>query len=44
MNAAGFAAYRPIDSNETEEDRAKNRRIEIILTPLGLEKTSNWFI
>jgi chemotaxis protein MotB len=41
MNAAGFAEYRPLEPNDTEEGRAKNRRIEIILTPLGLEKTSN---
>jgi chemotaxis protein MotB len=38
--AAGFAEYRPLDSNDTGEGRAKNRRIEIVLIPLGLEKTA----
>jgi len=37
--AGGFAEYRPVESNDTEEGRAKNRRIEILLIPLGLEKT-----
>jgi len=31
--AAGFSEYRPVASNDTPEGRAKNRRIEIILTP-----------
>ena len=38
--AAGFSEYRPVDSNDTAEGRAKNRRIEIVLIPLGLEKTA----
>jgi chemotaxis protein MotB len=29
--AAGFAKYRPVASNRTEPERAKNRRIEITL-------------
>ncbi len=38
--AAGFAEYRPVESNDTAEGRAKNRRIEIVLIPLGMEKTA----
>lgn len=38
--AGGFAEYRPVEPNDTEESKAKNRRIEIVLTPLGLEKTA----
>jgi chemotaxis protein MotB len=37
--ASGFAEYHPVESNDTEEGRAKNRRIEIVLTPMVLEKT-----
>ena len=40
LNAGGFAAYRPVEPNDTEERKAKNRRIEIVLIPLGLEKTA----
>jgi len=38
--AGGFAGYRPVEPNDTEERKAKNRRIEIVLIPLGLEKTA----
>lgn len=31
ISASGYAEYRPIASNDTAEDRAKNRRIEIII-------------
>ena len=34
LSAAGYSEYRPVDSNETEEGRAKNRRIEIVLIPV----------
>lgn len=33
LSAIGYAEYHPIDTNDTEEGRAKNRRIEIILLP-----------
>lgn len=33
LTAAGRSKYIPLDSNETKEGRAKNRRTEIILTP-----------
>jgi len=39
LGAVGYAQYKPIDTNDTEEGRSINRRIEIILTPLDLEAT-----
>jgi chemotaxis protein MotB len=39
--ASGFSEYHPVESNDTEEGRAKNRRIEIVLTPMTLEKKAH---
>jgi len=33
LTASGFSYYKPVDTNETEEGRKQNRRIEIILIP-----------
>ena len=35
--AVGFGSQRPLASNETTEGRAINRRIDVIITPLGEE-------
>ncbi len=34
LTASGFSFYKPVDTNETEEGRKQNRRIEIILMPV----------
>ena len=34
---SGYSKYRPVASNETEEGRQRNRRIEIILAPIHRE-------
>jgi chemotaxis protein MotB len=33
MEAVGFSKYRPIAPNDTEENRQRNRRVEIVVTP-----------
>jgi chemotaxis protein MotB len=37
--ASGYGEYRPIASNKTAAGRARNRRIEILLTPILAPKT-----
>lgn len=34
LSATGYSEYQPVASNATEDDRQKNRRIEIVLLPL----------
>ncbi|UCG78907.1 MAG: OmpA family protein [Nitrospirota bacterium] len=36
--ASGVAEYRPVDSNDTPEGRASNRRIEVLLVPIELKQ------
>jgi chemotaxis protein MotB len=38
LSAAGYSEYSPVDANETEEGRARNRRIEIVLIPLETDR------
>jgi OOP family OmpA-OmpF porin len=36
ISATGYGASRPIANNDTEEGRAKNRRIDLLITPVKL--------
>jgi chemotaxis protein MotB len=38
LSAAGYSEYRPVDSNESDDGRARNRRIEIVLIPLDVDR------
>ena len=38
LNASGFSAYKPVVSNDTPEGKAQNRRIEIVLLPLDVDR------
>jgi chemotaxis protein MotB len=37
LSAEGYAEYQPVSPNDTDEGKARNRRIEIVLVPV--EKT-----
>ncbi len=36
--AGGYGEFRPVASNQTEEERVKNRRVEIVFYPPGIER------
>lgn len=38
LSVAGHSKYRPVASNDTPEERAQNRRIEIVLLPLDIDR------
>lgn len=38
LSAGGYSEYRPVESNATPEGRALNRRIEIVLLPLDVDR------
>ena len=38
LSATGFAENKPVASNDTPESRAQNRRIEIVLLPLDIDR------
>jgi chemotaxis protein MotB len=40
LSATGYGEYHPVDSNEAEEGRARNRRIEIVLVPKEITPVS----
>ncbi|MFQ5692091.1 MAG: OmpA family protein [Nitrospinota bacterium] len=40
LSAVGYGPFQPVASNDTPEGRRKNRRIEIVLTPLPKRKIS----
>ena len=41
LAAMGYGPYRPVADNTTDEGRAENRRIEIVLTPLDASGASS---
>jgi chemotaxis protein MotB len=40
LSATGYGEYHPVASNDTEEGRARNRRIEIVLVPAEITPVS----
>ena len=38
LSASGYSEYRPVSPNDTDENKAKNRRIEIALIPKDVDK------
>jgi chemotaxis protein MotB len=38
LSAEGYAEYQPVSPNDTDEGKARNRRIEIVLVPLEVNK------
>ena len=38
LSAEGYAEYQPVAANDTDENKAQNRRIEIVLVPVQKEK------
>lgn len=38
LSAEGYSEFRPVEPNETDEGKAKNRRIEIVLIPLDVNR------
>jgi len=38
LSAGGYSEYRPVESNATAEGKAQNRRIEIVLLPLDVDR------
>jgi len=38
ISATGYSEYRPVAPNDSDEDRSKNRRIEIVLIPLDIDR------
>ncbi|MGM0418187.1 MAG: OmpA/MotB family protein [Thermodesulfobacteriota bacterium] len=41
LSAAGYASFRPVDTNDTSDGRAKNRRVEIIYRREAIESSLN---